>query len=87
LETEARHLIEVPAWETPEQYEKRTGEKWPDDWAVYSLNELNECNAWSVGVYKHERLYMKDHKTMKAIVCATEAGRPPDDWRPEEEPK
>lgn len=71
-------------WETPEQYLKRRGEPWPDDWSVYALYESNDGQrAWFVGVYKRERLYMEDHKTLTAIVCATEAGKPPNDWKPD----
>jgi reverse gyrase len=35
LEAEAQHLIEVPTWETPEQYEKYTGCKYPNTGPVW----------------------------------------------------
>jgi hypothetical protein len=74
-----------PRWETPEQYEKRTGEAWPNDWAVYALTEL----GWIAMSYKLAK--MKSHYDdgflgfVTAIVCAAEAGSPPDGWEPEEE--
>ncbi|MDR1230873.1 MAG: hypothetical protein LBK61_05680 [Spirochaetaceae bacterium] len=70
-------------WETTDQYEKRTGKAWPDDWAVYYRQK--EHGAWSDWViakysFVNNGLDNIDH----IIICATEAGRPPDDLRPEE---
>jgi hypothetical protein len=68
------HLIaELKAplrWETPEQYEKRNGEKWPDDWAVYCF--MFDGQGWVVGDYK----WAKEFHTGEIIICATEAGPP-----------
>jgi hypothetical protein len=33
----AVEALEHPHWETPEQYEKRTGERWNDEWPVWIL--------------------------------------------------
>jgi hypothetical protein len=68
-----------PRWETPEQREKRTGEAWPDNGAVYALVELLHGELlWEV----------MSHDTAKTaanyIVCAAEAGPPPNNWQPEE---
>jgi hypothetical protein len=85
LETEAQRLrlIEVPAWETPEQYERRTGKKWQDDWAVYALYENNDGERrWFWGGCGRERRKGENGNTRK-IVCAAEAGPPPDGWEPE----
>jgi hypothetical protein len=77
-----------PRWETPEQYEKRTGEPWPDDWAVYALYEDNggrlKWFAQSRGFTEKQIKRNKSDSRIKMMVCATEAGPPPDDWRPEE---
>jgi hypothetical protein len=75
-------LQETPRRETPEQWEKRTGEEWPDDWAVYALYETaaGEERFWAANEY----CYARDGVS-KCIVCATEAGKPPDGWEPEEE--
>jgi hypothetical protein len=83
---ETGYLMDVPEaespprWETPEQREKRTGKKWPDNWPVWALISLLHGELiWEVMSY--------DTATSAAeyIVCATEAGPPPDGWRPEEE--
>jgi hypothetical protein len=81
LEAEAQHPIEVPAWETPEQYEKRTREAWPEDAAVYTRAQYKDetWSSWQVCSYieAEPTLYKIQ------IVCATEAGPPPDGggWR------
>jgi hypothetical protein len=82
LEAEAQHLIEVPAWETPAQYEKRTGKAWPENWAVYACGDTDEIE-WVVCTYREAKEMDKFNDT--EIACATEAGPPPDDWWPEEE--
>jgi hypothetical protein len=77
--------LKSPRWYTPEQWEKRTGKAWPDDWAVFALERrytvLNDVimgfEAMSYGAAKW--------KGLDKIICATEAGPPPDDWRPEED--
>jgi hypothetical protein len=77
-----------PKWETPEQYEKRTGKKWPDDWAVYALYEDNGGSlkwfAQSRGFTEKQIKRNKSGSGIKMMVCATEAGPPPDEWGMEE---
>jgi hypothetical protein len=75
--------LKSPRWYTPEQWEKRTGKAWPEDWAVYARAKYVESgwSRWGTLPYSESKLTM--YKTQ--IVCATEAGPPPDDWRPEEE--
>jgi hypothetical protein len=73
-------------WETPEQREKRTGYRWPANAAVYSLyEETPVCSRF----WFCESLYDAREGNIKGanpvcIICATEAGPPPDDWKPEE---
>jgi hypothetical protein len=74
-----------PRWETPEQWEKRTGEQWPDDWAVYALQEDLTWAAMPYFVAKVRMNHESDYLFVIAIICATEAGPPPDGWRPEED--
>jgi hypothetical protein len=70
-------------WETPEQYEKRTGEAWPDDWAVYTRIPIADIKA---AIVSHARAKVIQHDLPGVIiVCATEAGPPPEGWRPEED--
>jgi hypothetical protein len=89
--------LQSPRWETPEQREKRTGEPWPDSWAVYlnawfsdSGKSVYIGNIWQDTTLKEAKRVEKILKGSKttsflvAIICATEAGPPPDYWRPEE---
>ena len=84
-----------PRWETPEQREKRTGEPWPDDWPVYCCGQTDEFAkrydallkrphgyTWMCMTYKKANNY--EFYKMTHIICATEAGPPPDGWRPED---
>jgi hypothetical protein len=73
-------------WETPEQREKRTGKPWPNNAAVYSLyEETPVCNRfWFCESLYDAREGNKKWTNPVYIICATEAGPPPDDWKPEE---
>jgi len=83
----------IPDYETPEQYEKRTGKKWPDNAPVYFRDG---CIGWRVSEYaKWKEIIRKLAKeaghndfTLKATVypcvCAQSPESPPDDWKPEE---
>jgi hypothetical protein len=91
-------LLAPPCWETPEQRKKRTGKAWPDDWSVYyRFAYMHKTCAgsyelflgdWLVGVHRHIVSNHKDAQKERIgkyqWVCATEAGPPPDDWRPDE---
>jgi hypothetical protein len=75
-----------PRWETPEQWEKRTGEPWPDDWAVYVRlpNDAREKRRiYDCYAYKTAKELKSSHPGTE-LACATEAGPPPNNWRPEE---
>jgi hypothetical protein len=75
-------LLQSPRRETPEQWEKRTGEKYPGTWAVYMRvqNKKGEWSGWLPTSYGASRLTL----SVSQVVCATEAGPPPDTWEPEE---
>jgi DNA-directed RNA polymerase subunit RPC12/RpoP len=84
-------LIKILDFETPEQYEARTGEAWPDNGAVYYLCVVGKndepviTNEWRTHTWSE----LKNHKPKIAgyrlkVICATEAGCPPDGWKPEE---
>jgi hypothetical protein len=68
-----------PRWETPEQWKELTGEEWPEAWGVYTLF----YGGWILQRYREAKL-MGTYMPI-TIVCATEAGPPPEDWRPEGE--
>jgi hypothetical protein len=81
---------EKPSFETPDQWEKRTGVKWPDGWAVY-IQIIRNDNGY---IYKWKPCTFREALINKSspiwenhqieIVCATEAGPPPLGWEPEE---
>jgi hypothetical protein len=89
LETEAGHLhlTKVPDWETPEQWKKRTGKSWPEGAAVYFRMCTDKFGGFIVYTYK-DALRLRDMAIAHAgitpkyqIVCATEAGPPPDTYQ------
>jgi hypothetical protein len=78
-----------PRWETPEQYEKRTGEKWPDEAPVWERYvSPNSKGLWELEIYNEAKDTVEERRehgyTWTEIVLATKAGIPPDDWKPEE---
>jgi hypothetical protein len=80
---EAVDLLITPRWETPEQYEKRTGKPWPDKWAVYY--RCSRADDWVVSSFEAAKRDIVMSLIPSAdIICATEAGMPPNDWKPEE---
>jgi hypothetical protein len=74
-----------PRWETPEQWEKRTGEAWPDKGPVYY--RCSRTDYWVVSSFEDARrdIVMSPLVLTADIICAAEAGPPPSGWRPEEE--
>jgi hypothetical protein len=74
---DAMALLRTPRWETPEQWEKRTGEKLDANAAVYFKWDRT-VSDWGVCRYQSA---IRDHDI---CVVATEAGPPPDGWRLEE---
>jgi hypothetical protein len=80
---EALMALQSPCWRTPEQWEKRTGKKWPDNGAVYYKNSID--GAWYLMYFAKakKRIGGRVWLLNKVIVCANEAGKPPDGWEPE----
>jgi hypothetical protein len=69
----------VPDYETPEQYEKRTGKPWPDEGAVwFRKSDYSDADfVWGVCRYTTaKRCGDRD------VVCVQGPNPPPDDWRP-----
>jgi hypothetical protein len=84
-------LKDTPRWETPERWKERTGEEWPDNWAVYFRRPKTKRREyapelgyirWVIGSWGTVRRI--DDICHFQIICATEAGCPPNDWKPEE---
>jgi hypothetical protein len=74
--------LKSPRWYTPKQWEAETGEAWPDDWGVYVWDYA--LKLWIIRAYETIKYCEKFNGRKYPVVCATEAGKPPDDWRPEE---
>jgi hypothetical protein len=68
-----------PRWETPEQYEKRTGEEWPLDWPIWYITKDEILGITTIGEEEVRKPWGNN-----IYVIATEAGPPPFGWRPEE---
>jgi hypothetical protein len=79
-------LLQAPRWETLEQYEKRTGEPWPENGAVWFKSE-DLGNRWA-GEWILMRLNQARFSWARSnllglkscIICVAEAEPPPDDW-------
>lgn len=73
-------LVEIPDYETPEQYEKRTGKPVDDDMAVfYRINFGAEgIGNWIAGSY-----WAAKTNEAKFIVIADPPVPPPYEWEPE----
>ncbi len=69
-------VVEFPARETVEQWEKRKGRKYPDTAPAYYFS--GRTKSWRCAA--HDDIFYDDNKHQ---IVATEAGAPPDDWRPE----
>jgi hypothetical protein len=89
-------LVSFPDWDTPEQYYTRTGKAWPNSGAVYlnawfsgSGKSVYVGNRWQIVSLEEARRIETNLQTSQyahftvAIICATEAGPPPENWRPE----
>jgi hypothetical protein len=79
LDEALAELEAPPRWETPDQWEKRTGKAWPEDWPVWDITD--GMIGISTMAEEEERKTWGNH----IYVIATEAGPPPKSWRPEEE--
>ena len=70
----------IPEFETVAQWEARKGREYPDTAPVYALDEKGP--SWSEPFYFLTDLLTVD-KDRSILLVATEAGKPPDNWRPE----
>jgi hypothetical protein len=89
---DALEELENPLWYTPDRWEQLTGEPWPDNWAVYFMAWFPDGHPVYIdGIWRTMALHEARErasgltKYIVTIVCATEAGPPPDDWKSEEE--
>jgi hypothetical protein len=72
----------IPYFETPQQYEKRTGKEFPNEGAVWCWVDGYEpyWGLFRSGEVKKTRLCVIE----ESAVIADPPIPPPDDWRPEE---
>ena len=86
-------LVKLPDFETPAQYEKRTGKKWNGAvWYRYryvddGVNGGSNWYGWHLNTAKEARKSPYDSKFKKMEIqriCAASPEPPPDDWQPEE---
>jgi hypothetical protein len=79
----AVEALEHPRRETPEQYEKRTGKRWNDEWPVWIKVKQQEYGfaafRWCLG---RECRKVKDNDGVW-IICANCDGPPLENWEPE----
>jgi hypothetical protein len=68
----------IPDYETPEQYEERTGKAYPDNGLVWVLFEDGK---WEGRLYKT----IRKNSNNLFVVIADPPFPPPDGWKPEEE--
>jgi len=79
-ETQGMKLI--PDYETPEQYEKRTGNACLDNvLAFFRWLYDDGYGKWAFGLYKG---VIEDDRYTKQVVIADPPVPPPNDWKPEE---
>ena len=84
-------MAELPDYETPEQYEKRTGKKWNGAAFYRCINESCEYYSgfvdWEVGYSRSFDLDFdetcSDCRHIK-VICAQSPEPPTYDWKPEE---
>jgi len=69
----------VPDYETPEQYEKRTGKAYPEKGAVWIFVSFMGNAGWVLGEYNKSSVIVE---RSPAVVIADPPVPPPDDWRP-----
>jgi len=79
-------LIQIPDYETPEQYEKRTGEAYSEERGLVFLYHwgIDKWQGMTLREARHdiERIKKMFHKEPFLIVIADPPVPPPDDWRP-----
>ena len=76
----------LPDYETPDQYEKRTGEKWNGALWVRIWLSFGSGNKWGIWFATSNReSYVIPTPPNYQVLCAQSPEPPPDDWIPEEE--
>jgi hypothetical protein len=87
LDKALAELKAPPSWETPEQWEKRTGEALQDNAMVLWKRKGDKYQDWSwadLSTYAHFKIHCGGHP--ERCICLVFSGpyMPPDGWKPEE---
>ena len=83
-------VVPIPDYEAVEQYEKRTGEKYPDDgivWVRYTIDTWGHLCKWRIMSYKdavNEKGVCDIGIDECTILCILPPVPPPDNWKPDE---
>ena len=80
LERDKLTVKVLPAFETPEQNEKRTGNTWPENGAVWFRKEDDSIADFVWGVCRYTTAKRCGDRD---VVCVQGPNPPPDDWRQE----
>ena len=83
---DCHNLLIIPKYETPKQYQQRTGKPYSDDGLVFFNFKIADKNKfeWSSDNYDYAKWYINNHPQQEhIIVIADPPVPPPDDWRPE----
>jgi hypothetical protein len=76
----------IPYYETPQQYEKRTGKEFPKEGVVFFIykNTSTGNTFWAIDNYDYAKWYADNHPGYKHIIVIGDPPiPPPDEWRPE----
>jgi hypothetical protein len=83
LINEAVDLLIMPCWYTPDRWKDLTGKEWQDKAAVYY--RCSRADTWVILSFEEAKRDIVMSLIPSAdIICATEAGIPPNDWKLEE---
>jgi len=73
-------MNKIPDYETPEQFQERTGKAYPNDGLVWMQNFPNNGDIWRVYIFE-EAIRTKSFFPDRIFVIADPPVPPPDDWR------
>jgi hypothetical protein len=76
-------LTELPTHETVAQWEERKGKEYPGTAPVWLIQKNNQDDRYAIWRYEPLKKLLAAYPDDFICVVATEAGAPPDDWRPE----
>jgi hypothetical protein len=84
---DALEELENPLRYTPEQWEQRTGEPWPENWPVWVRAKYitGGYSPWELDFLKEIELYTTQARGTIQVIVFNGNKPPPEDWMPDEE--